>query len=263
MSGPRWQALVLAGSRGPGDAMAGAYGVANKCLIPVGGVPMLRRVHDALATSGLFNRIAVSIEDEAAAFDVLGPSARVLASSASAPASVLAAVASGALQYPLLITTGDHALLTPRMLAHFCAASETSGADFTVGLARAETILAAHPESVRTYFRLGNDRVSGCNLFVVKTEAGLKLLQRWQHLEQNRKKPWKLVAAFGAKPILLYMTGQMTAKRAFGFVSQSLGIAVQPVYLPFAEAAIDVDKPSDHELAEAILMSGKTISHTQ
>jgi molybdopterin-guanine dinucleotide biosynthesis protein A len=253
MSGPRWQALVLAAGRGPGDAMASAYGVANKCLIPVGGVPMLRRVHDALAASGLFNRIAVSIEDEAAVRAVLGRSARVVPSSTSAPASVLAAVASGALQYPLLITTGDHALLTPQMLAHFCSESEKSGADFTAGLAHAEIILAAHPESMRTYFRLGDDRVSGCNLFALLNPRGLRLLERWQYLEQVRKRPWRLVAAFGPVALLRFALGRLSLAAAFATVSARLGLTVKPVVMPFAEAAIDVDKPADKDLAEKIL----------
>jgi len=249
----KWQALVLAAGRGPGDPMASAYGVANKCAIPVGGVAMLRRVHDALTASGLFKRIAVSIEDAAIADAVLGKSARILAPAASAPASVLAALASGAVRYPVLITTGDHALLTPPMLAHFCAESEKSGADFTVGLARAETILAAYPQSIRTFFSLGNDRVSGCNLFAVFNARGLALLERWQYLEQARKRPWRLVAAFGPLALLRFALGRLSLDAAFALVSARLSLTVKPVLMPFAEAAIDVDKPADKDLAEQIL----------
>jgi len=249
----KWQALVLAAGRGPGDPMASAYGVANKCAIPIGGVAMLRRVHDALTASGLFNRIAVSIEDAAIADAVLGKSARILAPAASAPASVIAALASGAVRYPVLVTTGDHALLTPPMLAHFCAESEKSGADFTVGLARAETILAAYPQSIRTFFRLGNDRVSGCNLFAVFNARGLALLERWQYLEQARKRPWRLVAAFGPLALLRFALGRLSLDAAFALVSARLSLTVKPVLMPFAEAAIDVDKPADKELAEQIL----------
>lgn len=249
----KWQALVLAAGRGPGDPMAKAYGVANKCAIPVGGVAMLRRVHDALAASGLFGRIVVSIEDAAIAHAVLGPSALVVAPAGSAPASVLAALASGAVQYPLLVTTGDHALLTPAMLAHFRAASEKSGADFTVGLARAETILAAYPQSVRTFFRLGDDSVSGCNLFAVFNARGLALLERWQYLEPARKKPWRLVAAFGPVALLRFALGSLSLEAAFATVSARLGFTVKPVIMPFAEAAIDIDKPADKDLAEKIL----------
>lgn len=248
-----WQALVLAAGRGPDDVMASAYGVSNKCAIPVAGMPMLRRVHDALTASGIFSRIAVSIEDAAIAHAVLDRSVRVLAPAASAPASVLAALSSGAVQYPLLITTGDHALLTPQMLAHFCAESEKSGADFTVGLARAETILAAYPQSVRTFFRLGNDRVSGCNLFALRNARGLRLLERWQYLEPARKKPWRLVAAFGPLALLRFALGRLSLDAAFATVSARLGLAVKPVIMPFAEAAIDVDKPADKDLAEQIL----------
>jgi len=248
-----WQALVLAAGRGPGDPMASAYRVANKCVIPVAGVPMLRRVHDALTASGLFGRIAVSIEDAAIAHAVLGGSALVLAPANSAPASVLKALASGALQYPLLVTTGDHALLTPPMLAHFCAESEKSGADFTVGLARAETILAAYPQSIRTFFRLGRDRVSGCNLFALRSARGLRLLERWQYLEPARKKPWRLVAAFGSVALLRFALGKLSLDAAFATVSARLGLTVKPVLMPFPEAAIDVDKPADKDLAEKIL----------
>jgi hypothetical protein len=45
----------------------------------------------------------------------------------------------------------------------------------------------------------------------------------------------------------------LTPARAFGYMSKRLGLKVAPVFLPFAEAAIDVDKPSDHALAERIL----------
>ena len=44
----RWHALILAAGRGPSDPMAAAYGVSHKCLVEVGGIPMLRRVVETL-----------------------------------------------------------------------------------------------------------------------------------------------------------------------------------------------------------------------
>ena len=44
----RWNVIVLAAGRGPDDPMAAAYGVTHKCLVEVGGIPMLRRVVDTL-----------------------------------------------------------------------------------------------------------------------------------------------------------------------------------------------------------------------
>ncbi len=83
---------------------------------------------------------------------------------------------------------------------------------------------------------------------------GSDLLERWQYLEQVRKKPWRLIAAFGVMPLLHYLTGTLTLQSAFQIVSRKLGLEVRPVVMPFAEAAIDVDKPADKDLAEEILV---------
>ena len=249
-----WRVIILAAGRGPDDPMAKAFGVAHKCGLPIAGKPMLQWVLDALRPTNINTPYVVVIDDAAAAVSASGsaPDIDILSAQRSAPSSAIAAIEHVA-TYPVLITTGDHPLLTPAMINHMLATATQSGADVLVGLATDETIHAAYPETKRTYFNLGGTRVSGCNLFAVNSRQGLKLLERWQHLEQNRKKPWKLVSAFGLLPILWFALGMLTPTRAFGHISKKLDIRVEPVFLPFAEAAIDVDKPSDHALAETIL----------
>lgn len=250
-----WRAVVLAAGRGSQDPMAKAFGVAHKCTIPVAGVPMLQRVLQALEAPMIAKPFLVSIDDVAAGRMAAGPSLKncdLLASGVSAPASAKAAVLLAA-QYPVLVTTGDHALLTQEIVVYFLSRSEASGADFTVGLATAETILAKYPNTIRTFFKLGPDRVSGCNLFAVMNKKGLKLFDVWHDLEKNRKKPWKLVAAFGIAPLFSFLFGRLTLAKAFEQMSRRLGFTIKPVLLPFAEAAIDVDKPEDHVLVESIL----------
>jgi GTP:adenosylcobinamide-phosphate guanylyltransferase len=252
-----WTAVVLAASRGPNDPMAKAYGVPHKCIIPIAGKPMLARVVQALSQSDLVSRISISIESATIIEQALGPDASIVnwvRSDRSAPLSAIAAIQVQS-AYPVLITTGDHPLLTPEMVRVTCQQAARLKADITVGLATAETITAAYPQTKRTYFSLGGDRVSGCNLFTVHSKKGLRLLETWSDLEKNRKKPWKLVFAFGLRPILLYMCNRLTLARAFEIVSRKLGIKVVANILPFAEAAIDVDKPADKELVESILRS--------
>lgn len=235
--------------------MAKAYGVSHKCALPVAGVPMLQRVLGALVQARSTGPILVSIDDAAIGAKAAGPFAsqcEMLAAATSAPASARAAVLA-ACHYPVLVTTGDHALLTAEMVRHFQQQAAASGADFCVGLATAETIVAAYPETSRTFFKLGPDRVSGCNLFAVLSPKGLKLFDVWSDLEKNRKKPWKLAAAFGMGPLVSFMLGRLTLQTAFAEMSRRLGLTITPVLLPFAEAAIDVDKPSDHALAEKII----------
>ena len=78
-------------------------------------------------------------------------------------------------------------------------------------------------------------------------------MDHWHRVENDRKQPWRLVQSFGIVPLLRYALGTLTLDAAFAAASRTLGVKVAPVLLPFAEGAIDVDKPSDLELAESIL----------
>jgi hypothetical protein len=53
--------------------------------------------------------------------------------------------------------------------------------------------------------------------------------------------------------LLRFALGRLSLEAAFALVSARLGLAVKPVIMPFAEAAIDIDKPADKDLAEKIL----------
>ena len=237
--------------------MAKAYGVTHKCTLPVNGVPMLKRVVDTLRNSKPVSTISVSIEDSEivrAALSEKNSSINILKSENSAPQSAIATIVENP-NFPFLITTADHALLTPEMVEYFCSEAATNGADFSAGLARAEIILATYPKSIRTFFKLGPDSVSGCNLFAVQNEKGLRVLERWKYLETVRKKPWRLVAAFGPTALIRFAFGKLSLNGAFDIVSGRLDMVIRPILMPFAEAAIDVDKPSDLELAEDILKS--------
>ena len=253
MSG-RWTALVLAGGR-PGDPLAAAFGASHKCLISVGGRPMLARVVDALRDHPDIAEIAISIDDPTVVEAALGGASgvRVLATGDSAPASALAALDRLGSPWPVLLTTADHALLDRAMLDRFLAASEESGADLTIGLASAETILAALPDTRRTFLRFGPDRVSGCNLYGLLSPKAKGALALWRSLDRDRKKPWRIVGAFGLGALVRYATGRIDLQSALALASRRLGLEARAVLMPMAESAVDVDKAADKELVERIL----------
>jgi len=255
-----YSALVLAAGRGADDPMVQAYGTAHKCLLDIGGTPMIMRVLNTLATAPEIDRIVISIDDLEVLHGATGFTdlARrfpvdIIASADQASSSVAQAFASGRLGFPALVTTADHALLSPGIVAEFLEGSAASRADLTVGLARDRTILDAYPQSVRTFLKFSDGRFSGCNLFAFQTEAALAAVAFWQRVERDRKQPWKLVRAFGLRPLLAYVTGNLSSERAFAGGSRKLGCTVCAVELAQADAAIDVDKPADLELVNAIL----------
>jgi CTP:molybdopterin cytidylyltransferase MocA len=251
-------ALILAGSRGPDDPMAKAAGVSHKALLPVAGVPMLLRVVEALrATSGI-ERIYVCIEDARVIFQVPGLEtlhrARVLEAipAAESPAaSVAAALRRIDLTEPLLVTTGDHPLLTPAILQRFLD-SAPEDCDLAVALAPADVVGAAYPGATRTFYRLGKQRFSGCNLFLVRSPKAARVADFWRNLEAYRKRPLRLIWQIGPLALIKVLLGLMNAEQAFAYLSRKAGATIRHVELPIAEAAIDVDKPADLELVERI-----------
>jgi CTP:molybdopterin cytidylyltransferase MocA len=250
-----WNALVLAAGRGPDDPMAKAYRVTHKCLIAIGGEAMLKRVVRTLLSSPEIASVTVAIETRDLLDDALGPLAKDVAfraSGESAARSALAALPEGT-SYPWLIATGDHPLLTLEMVQFFLAEATRSGADLCAGLARAETIVARFPDARRTYLEFGSDRVSGCNLFALRSPRSRTALDFWHGVEKMRKRPWRLIGAFGPVALLRFATGMLTLDGAFALASRRLDLVARPVLMPFAEAAVDVDKPEDKELAERIL----------
>ena len=250
----RFNALVLAGSRGPDDPIARHCGVDHKCLARVRGTPMLTRVLQTLSASSSIGRIFVSIADPALLQRLSPPmGCGALTSGATPSASVLQALNEVSDPLPLLITTADHPLLSPAMVDGFCAEARASGVDLMVGLTDAQLIRAAYPEASRTYLRFADAAYSGANLFALLTPGGRRAVAFWRRVEQERKRPWRLVRAFGLGPLLTYLRGRLTLDDAMRRASTVIGARIAAARLPFAEAAIDVDKPADLKLVETIL----------
>ncbi len=252
--------LVLAGSRGEGDPLAQAQNVRHRALLEVVGVPMLLRVLRTLRASQGVGRLVVSIDDPSAIEDVPEIAALVrdgtLAvhrSLASPSRSVLDALERFGTGEPVLITTADHALLRPEIVEHFLAAVDSSEADVLVGLVSRSVIQARFPESTRTYLSFRDEHYSGANLFAFRTPAARQAAAFWVRAESHRKRPWRLVSVFGPISLLLFLLRRLDLDAALARASRAIGARVEAVRLPFAEAAVDVDKPSDLDLVPKLL----------
>lgn len=251
-------ALVLAGSRGPDDPMAQAFSVPHKALIPVAGTPMLLRVIAALGATPEIARIVVIIEAPelvrvlpglAAAAN--GKPVDTFPAAGSPSRSVVAALAK--YPVPLLITTADHALLQPAWVSHFLAAVPT-GADAALGLARSEVVLAEMPDTKRTWLRFREGAYSGCNLFYFATPKAQALAELWKQVEALRKRPVAMLGLLGFSYAGRYLIGWLSLQAAMRRLGKLAGGALPAVVeMPFARAAVDVDKPADKELVERLL----------
>jgi CTP:molybdopterin cytidylyltransferase MocA len=254
------QALVLAASRGPQDPVARHAGQSHKALVKVGDVAMLVRVLRALRASRRVGRVAVCLEAGAALAGadreldgLLAERAVTLVDAAATPSlSVARALDMLPEPLPMLVTTADHPLLTAAMVDHFCAAVPPD-ADAAVGVVAASRLQSRYPDAIRTYYRFAGEGYSGCNLFLLRSPEARRAVDFWARLEQHRKRPWRLVAEVGPLALLRFLLGRLSLDDALRHLSKRIGATIRAVELPFSEAAIDVDKPADLELAEAIL----------
>jgi GTP:adenosylcobinamide-phosphate guanylyltransferase len=255
MAAPGYVVLVLAGTRPEGDPLAVHAGVAHKALIPVGGVPMLARVLAALAAVPQVARIVVAI-DRPEVLAALPPCAKpvtTLAAAAGPSASVAAALEQEGV--PLLVTTADHALLESAWVTEFLQAAgegAAASADALLALARREAVLEAAPDTQRTWLSFADGAWSGCNLFLLRSPAAIGVVRLWQQMEAERKRPLSMLRRLGITYVLRYRLGRLTLAAALERLGKLAGARLAHVALRNGRAAIDVDKPSDLELARRL-----------
>jgi GTP:adenosylcobinamide-phosphate guanylyltransferase len=246
-------ALLLAGRRPGIDPLASARSETLKALIPVSGQAMVSRVAETLLACADVGEIRVMTQDidPIAAILPADPRIRFVRSGNGIARSIAAVAGSIDAPFPLFVTTADHALLTPATIAAFLAAAQ--GADVAVGVVERTVVEARFPQTKRTWLRFRGGDFTGANLFWFAGPAALPVIESWASVEQDRKKGWKLVARFGPMLLLRALTRSITLADAVAKAGRRFGADVRIVPLADPLAAVDVDKPSDLELAEAVL----------
>ena len=175
-----------------------------------------------------------------------------LAPQATPSTSALAALNSIPDETAVLLTTADHALLTPAMVDHFCRDALASGCDVVAALAPHALVMTHYPGMRRTRTRFSDGAFCGCNLFAFLTPKSRAAAGFWRQVENERKRPLKMIGRLGWMVVLRYLLGLLSLQDALRLVSARMGLKVGAVILPFPEAAVDVDSVSDWHFAEAI-----------
>jgi CTP:molybdopterin cytidylyltransferase MocA len=251
----RFGIVILAAQRdGRLDPLAEAAGVTHKCLVPIGGRPLLAHVLAALEQVEGIASVVISVEAGAEA--MLAPIAaasglpiRFAAAAATLPDSLYAA-AEG-FDGPIVITTADNVLLTPGAVRQVAVAL-AAGADGVAALARREDVLAAHPQGQRRFYGFSDGEYSNCNLYGL-SQRGLRLAESFREGGQFAKNPIRIGRAFGFFNMLLLRFARISLDRAARRLSRRFGARIAAVVLPDGAHAIDVDNQRTYDIAAALL----------
>ena len=254
-----YTAVVLAADRASGDPLAVAAGVPSKCLVPVGGKPMVLRVLDALAAACEVEAIILcgpqrAVADREAELQARISSGKVrwVANREGPSASTFHVLETLPQSTQVLVTTADHALLTAPAVDHFCVRARSTGADIVVGLAAHDLVKAAFPETKRTVIQVREGGYCTCNLFAFLTPWSRSVADFWRRAEGQRKKRLRMIGVFGWWSLVLYLLRLLTLPQGLERISRRLGLRADAVLMPFPEAAVDVDTVDDWKLVESI-----------
>ena len=258
-----FRSIVLAGERPGGSPLSRELSVPASVLVPVGGRASVVRVVEALRAcrwvdGGILCGPERSVVENSEVLERLLSTGdfRWLPPQPGPAASALAALAE--LDRPVLLTTGDHALLSASILDEFCPRALESPYDAVVGLVSYPRVRSAFPGSRRTVLRFADGAFCGSNLFAILSRRGERAPQFWRRLESDRKWPWKMARKLGWGTLLRYLAGRLALDDAVGVLSERAQCAIGYILLDDARAAVDVDSVSDWRLANHILGAARS-----
>lgn len=248
-----YTAIVLAGSRPGRDEFAAQFGTDIKALIAIRGEPMVRRPVRALLQSASIARVIVLSQaaERIAAVIPADPRVELRTSQGTIADTMLALCDDPKTRWPLLVTTADHALLDSQMIDEFARAARSF--DIAIGVVERSNLLARLPHTERTWIRFRGGAYTGANLFALASPAVRPAIELWQSVEQDRKKAWRIISLLGPVMLLLVALRLLSLNDVLSRLGSRLHLKLKGVKLSNPLAGVDVDKPVDHDLVDAIL----------
>lgn len=244
--------LVLAGGEKGPLSQVGDY--SSKAMIPLHNKPMIDWVLDAYKPLDYFDHTVV-----------VGP--EELNSCKSMEGEKIRLNGGGTLIQNLLLGIGyikthiyqcsshhkgyvisfcDAVFLTPELIEHTMKNIESSGADIVLHYVEKESFVRDNLPSKRTYIPMEGKLYTGSVIYYVrKFSMVMGLLKKLSQFRKHRKDPGKLLEIIGAESDSLEDIEEA--------LSTSINGKVKIFISPFSGMGMDVDKPSDLELAHRLL----------
>lgn len=247
---------MAGGAMAADDPLRAESGGLPKAMIQVAGRTLVQRVVDALSGASSVEGIVLVAADGVAAPVSDRPLHMVAAvgdevDNLCAGVARLREVCGGCEQ--LLVVPADVPLLRSDQVDWFTAYVAAHPAAVHYGLCRKETVEAAFPDSDQLYVRLRGGTWCGADLHATRVDALLDHLDTWRALLVDRKHAWRQARTLGLTTLLLAAARLLTAQQVVARASHSLGLPLEIVELPWAEPAVDVDRPEQLQIVQGWL----------
>jgi molybdopterin-guanine dinucleotide biosynthesis protein A len=245
-------AIVLAGGTPrPGELLYTYTQGQPKALLEMGGRPMLHWVMAALDQALTIRRIAVSglaTPGLARKPVVFAPDQGTMMGNAQAGAQELAKTSP--LTPHVLVVSSDIPTITPQIVDWIVTTSLETDHEGYYSLIPREKMETRFPGSKRSYFYFKDGVFTGSDINVLAASLITLGHAKAPALIEARKNIFRQAQLIGFDVLLRFVLRQLTVAEATRMVSQRLKINGRALICPFAEAGMDVDKPSQYDLVK-------------
>lgn len=254
-------AFILAGGLSPW--LKSYAGTEHRCLAQLGDKRLIDYIITALQGSGRIRRIVVAARPEALALLEGTLPADVLLCKAAGDLPATAFAASEALgpdaSEKLLGVCDDIPLLTSLAVRDFLAACNAfPKGQLYYPIIPKDACLSAYPDAQRTYGKLRDGVFTGGNMMLMAKEIIPGGQQKAREIFARRKSPLKLCNWLGWGFLIKLLCHRLTMADAEARTSALLEMRCKAIITRHACIGMDIDKPSDLELARRTLTYGKS-----
>lgn len=247
--------VILAGGiPEPDDPMYSSTQGKPKALLDMGGRTMLERVVDALQSSRSVEEIVVvglggdlGMRFQRPVHHL--PDQGGLVSNGIAGADWLMRERPKASVF--LACTADIPTITGAIVDQHIDGCRPFDKGIYYSLVSKETMEARFPGSNRTFVKLRGAEVAGGDLAVMQFAIVHQNRELWHSLTNARKHAWRIARGVGLGVLLKLLTRRLSPADIEATAFRLIGVPAEVIISPFAELAMDADKPHQVEMLRA------------
>jgi len=250
-------AIVAAGGiPQPGEPLYEYTRGGCKALLDVAGKPMIQWVLDALGTSSeVDNIVLIGLEPDSGV--TCPKKLYFMPNQGGMIENLLAGLSEVMVHNPsatyVLAVSSDIPALKGEMVDWAIKTAMETQHDFYYNVVTRQVMEKRFPNSNRSYTHLKDAELCGGDMNVFRAITADSHEALWNKIVDSRKNVFKQAALIGYDTLLLLLLRAITVEQAAERVSKRLGIRGRAVICPYAEVAMDVDKPHQLEMLRADL----------
>lgn len=245
-------AVILAGAPNTG-ALREMDPAPNEALIPIGGRPMIQYVIDGLRQSQQIGRILVVSPPGELEPHVSGENLEFVPNRGHIVENALTALERLPTHEKCLICSSDIPFINGQVIDGLLDLCSRREADLYYPIIERSEAERYAPGVKRTYVHLREGVYTGGNIFMVNPDIAPRLAPKVRQFLDYRKDPFKMAGLLGWSFVLKLFFKLLRMGELEQHLSRLWEIQGAVVVCPYPEVGIDVDKPSDLQLARAAL----------